>query len=148
MHASTKTEAILLQLLERHGRVIVAGGTGTGKTTTCQVVTDRPVVHTDDWAPASKTRAAGPRWRPGLNWSNTPAAIVSELPDGPLVIEGARGIGLMRAGAQVDCLLWLRRPVKQLDATHLASWRGRETDFSNWIDAGEVPPGVHVQVVE
>jgi len=126
---------------------VLAGGTGTGKTTLSQVITDRAVIHTDDWAPASKRRPAGKHWRPGMTWENTPAVIVAATPPSPVIIEGARGVGLMRAGIDVDCFVWLDSPVEQLESSRLASWRGRQTDFNNWIDSGETR-GIRVVIIK
>lgn len=121
------------ELARRYDRFVVAGVPGAGKTTICELIDDRPVIHTDDWKPPSKRSPAGCNWRPSMTWTSIPFAIAAACPGGPLVIEGIRALGVIKAGVQVDHVVWMPRPLVALDAEQETSRKGRVKNFENFI---------------
>ena len=88
-------------LLAQYPRILIAGPPRTGKTTLTRQVSDRPVVHTDDWM--------------HHDWADVPA-LVAEACAGleAFVLEGVRGPDALRnGGVMVDCVVWLSKPKVQ-----------------------------------
>jgi hypothetical protein len=83
------------EALKLYPRIAVTGAPRAGKTTLCERVGDRAVIHTDDYM--------------HLEWSEASehiAELVNNTP-GPLVVEGVRVPHALRKGMLVDCVIWL-----------------------------------------
>jgi hypothetical protein len=124
------------RLLKQYGRVAIAGVSNSGKSTLARSCHDRTVIHTDDWKQGSKTSPAGKFWVPGLTWDSTPHVIAKACPDGPLLIEGIRTLGVIRAGLKVDALVWLNDSLLPMDSKQTSSARGRRTNFERFLADG------------
>lgn len=110
-------------ILSKHPRVAVTGGPKTGKTTLCAGVTDRPVLHTDDFK--------------HLEWSEASQAVVLASNDtrGSLVIEGVAVPRALRKGMQVDAVVMLDGAHEPLSKGQAAMAAGVWTVLQKWREA-------------
>lgn len=83
------------EALAKYPRIAIAGPSKVGKTTLCERVMDRPVIHTDDFM--------------GMEWSKASEHVVQLANDTPgaLVVEGVRVPHALRKGMRVSCVIWL-----------------------------------------
>jgi hypothetical protein len=105
-------------VLRKFDRIALTGGPLAGKTTVFgAAVTDRRVVHTDDW-----------RDKP---WEMVPQLAASAcVSAGRYVCEGVRAAAIQRHGAEPQVVVWLSKPLPPMDslsAEHQQMWRARET---------------------
>src|SRR5690606_36894279 len=88
-------------LLTQHKRIAIVGAPRTGKTSCTSQVSDRPLIHTDDWMdwPWEELPAHVPKASAGLE---------------SFVVEGVRAPDAMRKGGlEVDAVVYLSRPKVQ-----------------------------------
>lgn len=106
--------------LRTHKRIAVTGGHGTGKTTLCERVHDRQVIHTDDFM--------------HLEWSACSEKVrdVVNALSGPIVVEGVRVPHALRKGMLVDCVIWLDSPYKFWGKGHTAQKDGMWKVLGEW----------------
>lgn len=104
----TLNATAFLTLLSRYRRIGIVGAPKAGKTTLTALVTDRPVIHTDDWIDAG--------------WADAPLKVIEAItsPDAPFVVEGVIVPRAVRKGLQLDALLFLPTPLAQLNARQVA----------------------------
>lgn len=119
--------ATLRELLGRFDRIAITGAPRTGKSYLSAEVTDRPVIHTDDFI------AEG--------WENAPAAIVEKSRKyGRFVIEGVSVPRALRGakdgskpGMTVDAIVWLDNAMAPQTPKQRALGDGVKTVFAGWI---------------
>lgn len=120
----------LEQALRDHARVAVTGGPWTGKTTLVEGVNDRELVHTD----AVKDEP----------WEAQPDLIIAACaPHARFVVEGCQVPRALRKGLEVDCVIWLAKPMLELDpkrdAKRIAFGKGVATVFESIREKLTVP---------
>jgi len=123
------------ELLAAYRRVASAGAPRTGKTTYTRAVSDRPVIHTDDWLD----------WP----WDDVPALVASAC--GGLerfVVEGVRAPDALRKGGlEVDAVLWLSKPKVEQTPAQRSMGIGVHTVLAEWAaEHPEVPIVTEEQV--
>jgi hypothetical protein len=108
------------ELLERYPRIAIAGAPGTGKSFVTHFVSDRPVIHTDDWMEE--------------DWREVPALVAAACAGLPaFVVEGVRAPDAMRkAGLEVDAVLWLSKPKEPQTDAQRAMGVGVHTVLEQW----------------
>lgn len=136
-------EARFRQLLTQHQRIAIAGVPGAGKTTLSKLVTDRPVIHTDDYIKDSRGRD---------DWDGCPTRCCVAIPmrRQPVVLEGVRATAVLQLMPELHfelhdpftCLIWLDQPhpsVKYTPEQERAA-KGRRTNFAKWLreNAGRI----------
>lgn len=95
------THAALQQILSKHKRVAIVGGTGSGKTTLAKRVTDRPVIHDAD--------------NIDLPWEIQPDKLIEQAGDQEsFIIEGVHASRALRRGLKVDAIVHLTTPRTEL----------------------------------
>jgi hypothetical protein len=107
------------ELLAKYPRLVITGAPRTGKTSLALQVTDRPVLHTDDWM--------------HLPWRELPDAVKSESERLPrYVLEGVRAADVLRSGLEVDAVVYLTAP--KVEQTELQSNMGKgvATVLAQW----------------
>ncbi len=137
----TERLARFLDVCAAHDRVVLAGGPKTGKTTTfAAAVSDRPIVHTDDYICKDWNIPKRERWAKAM-----PDILAACEPHtGKLLLEGVRGVGAIRAGLGVDILVWLRGPLVPLREGQVTQTKGREADFEKLL---REQPGLKHEVI-
>lgn len=82
-------------VLAHYPRVVIAGGPGTGKSTLAAHVTDRPVIHTDDWA--------------GKPWAEIPRSVMTAVARAGdrWCVEGCQAARALRKGLRPDVVIVL-----------------------------------------
>lgn len=129
------------EVLAKYPRIAIAGGPRTGKTTLSNRVTDRRVVHTDDFIPMFKGRQDG--WS---ELSRYVCALVNEH-EGPILIEGVRTPHALRKGMIVDAVIWLDKPLETLNRGQASMKQAcltvmdevRKTMTAAWVFAPPAP---------
>jgi hypothetical protein len=112
----------LRRALTQHKRIAIAGVPRAGKTRLSELVTDRPVIHTDDFI--SKT-----------DFEGDPKRCAAAVPAGPVVIEGVRAIAVAKLLGDVTCVIWLDQPHESVRYTpeQDRAAKGRRTNFAKWL---------------
>lgn len=115
-----------VKILKDHQRVAVTGGPKTGKTTLCEGVKDRAVVHTDTWM--------------HLDWSAASQIVADIVNVGApaLVVEGVAVPRALRKGMKVDAVVYIdgshvpltegQRAMTKAVWTVLSEWRQTNPD--------------------
>lgn len=105
----TDRDTALTDALSRYARIAVAGAPNTGKSKlVARVVTDRPIVETDTW-----------KREP---WDAQPELVIAACAQlDRFVVEGVQVPRALRKGLQVDCLLWLVKPVADQSKRQVAT---------------------------
>jgi len=112
-------EAVLATALQAHGRIAIVGGPRSGKTTLAQLVIDRPVIHTDMFR--------------HLPWGDVPGTIIRACAVQPrFVVEGVQIARALRAGLQVDAIIYLDDPKAELTKGQMAMQKAIATVFNEW----------------
>lgn len=114
--------------LNTYARVAVTGGPKAGKTTLCERVRDRRVLHGDDYM--------------HLGWSESSEALakaVNELA-GPLVVEGVQVPRALRKGMRVDVVIWLDETFGGYVRGHATMREGCMTVLRQWRAANQNIP--------
>ena len=126
--------AALTDLLSRYDRVALAGVGGSWKTTLSLDVTDRPVVHTDDWIPG------GAEWEPGVGFTDVPRVVAVRLSEigARWLVEGVRAPAVVSHGAPAQAVLFISErhscaPTPSVEQRRAAS--GRVTNWRRHRDA-------------
>ncbi len=111
------------ELLAKYPRICVAGPPRTGKTTYTSKVSDRPVIHTDDWMD----------WP----WRDVPELVAQECAKhDSFVVEGVRAPDAMRRGGlEVDAVLWLATPKTTQTEAQRSMGVGVHTVLAQWAEA-------------
>lgn len=116
------------ELLDQYPRICIAGAPRTGKTSLTRQVSDRPVIHTDDWM--------------DMPWDEVPA-LVGTACEGlaAFVLEGVRGPDALRkGGVEVDAVVWLSRPKVAQTPAQRSMGPGIHTVLEQWAELHpEVP---------
>ncbi len=119
--------------LARFARIAVTGSPKAGKTTLCERVHDRPVIHTDDFIK--------------LGWSEASAAVMLKVNEtrGPLIVEGVAVPRALRKGMLVDCVIWLERMERWQHDTdkHERMKQGAWTVLGEWRQTSSIPVFIH-----
>jgi hypothetical protein len=107
-------------LLDQYPRLVIAGAPRTGKTTFTNRVSDRPVIHTDDWMD----------WP----WKEVPVLIAAACVGlDSFVLEGVRAPDVLRkTELAVDAVLWLSKPKVKQTAAQLSMGIGVHTVLEQW----------------
>lgn len=108
------------ELLAQYPRILIAGPPRTGKTSLTRQVSDRPVIHTDDWM--------------HHDWEDVPAMVGAACAKlGAFVLEGVRGPDALRkGGVNVECVVWLSKPKVQQTPLQRAMGVGVHTVLEQW----------------
>lgn len=119
-------------LIATHARVAITGWPRAGKTTFAESITDRPVVHTDDFK--------------GLPWADVPAAVIAECDQaGPtFAVEGVMVPRSLRKGLMVDVVLWIDGTRERLNPRQAGMGKSVVTVLQDWR---ATHPGTPVYVV-
>ncbi len=117
--------------LAKYPRLAVTGGPRTGKTTLCERIADRPVIHTDDliakgWSEASQA-----------------AAELFNATSGAVAIEGVAVPRALRKGMRVDAVIWLDRHLVELTRGQKGMTTGCRTVFMEWHAANPHVPVIY-----
>jgi hypothetical protein len=105
-------------------RVAICGPSKTGKTTLANTVQDgRDIVHTDDFIGVLPQVGGG--------------AIIAESLNGKtsFVVEGVKAANALRAGLEVDAVIWLSEPKAEWLPGHHVQAKGCRTVFDEWLVA-------------
>lgn len=107
-------------LLSQYPRVVIAGAPRTGKTSFTRTVSDRPVIHTDDWMD----------WP----WRDVPALVAAAcLGLSSFVLEGVRAPDVLRsAELEVDVVLWLKTAKVEQTPAQKSMGAGVHTVLAEW----------------
>lgn len=108
------------RVFDQFQRVAIAGAPKVGKTTLSNMVTDRPILRTDDH-------------RQG-DWSKNSEGVmitVNSTP-GPLVIEGVRVPHALRKGMKVDAVIYLTQPKAEQTSKQISMGKACRTVFNEW----------------
>ncbi len=99
----------------------LTGGPRTGKTTLAGLVTDRPVIATDDY-------------REIVPWADIPHAIIADAEyRRTYLLEGVQVARALRKGLAVDAVVYLTTTkTRELKRGHLAMAKGVRTVFDEW----------------
>jgi len=109
-------------------RLAISGRPKSGKTTLSERVSDRPVIHGDDYIK--------------LGWSECSQKIVDVAAQirGPLLIEGVQVPRALRKGLQVDAVIWLDKRLGEYNRHHETMLEGMLTVFTEWRHANPKIP--------
>jgi hypothetical protein len=116
----------LARALAEHRRIAICGAPETGKSKLVEGVTDRPIVHTDDW----------------LDYpiADQPLRIVEACRgEEAFVIEGTLVARALRKGLGVDVLLWLVKPMGKQTPKQKALGKGLATIFEGIRETLAIP---------
>jgi dephospho-CoA kinase len=118
----------LPEALRRYQRIAICGGPRTGKSTLAKQVTDRQVIHTDDYM--------------GIGWSEASAAVAAFVNNHPgmLVVEGVAVPRALRKGMRVDAVIWLPNAHAPLTVGQSAMAKGCRSVFDEWMAANPTVP--------
>jgi hypothetical protein len=107
-------------LLAQYPRIAIAGAPRTGKTSLTNQVSDRPVIHTDDWME-----------RP---WEDVPALVAAACAGlEAFVLEGVRAPDALRkGGVEVDAVVWLSKPKVEQTPVQRSMGIGVHTVLAQW----------------
>jgi len=107
-------------ILCNYNRIVIAGGTGTGKSTLASACQDRLVIQTDDYQ--------------HLAWKDVPQAILDAVKDqSRYLIEGIHVPRVLRKGLTADAVIWLSVSYKPLTAKQEQFNKGLLTTFEDWL---------------
>lgn len=113
------TEGWLLSLLNRYHRIAIAGSPRSGKTTSTNDVSDREVIHTDDFM--------------DMDWSALSSHVATKCNHMQrFLVEGVRVPHCLRKGMQVDCVVWMGTPHVLLSDGQKTMTKACETIFREW----------------
>ncbi len=106
----------------------MTGGPWVGKSTLADSVTDRRVIHADDYK--------------DLEWSMASLRVMAEaVGETDFVAEGVRVAHALRKGLQVDAVVYLTRPKKRLEKPGQVSMsKAVRTVFDQWHAANRHVP--------
>lgn len=111
----------LTELLAKYPRLVITGAPRTGKTSLTLQVTDRPVIHTDDWLT--------------LPWRNVPEPVKVEAEKhASFVVEGVRAPDVLRHGLEVDAVLYLKTPKVEQTPEQINMGKGIDTVLAQWAE--------------
>jgi hypothetical protein len=110
------------ELLAAYSRIVLAGVPKAGKTTLADRVVDRPVIHTDDYIEAG--------------WDDSPRIAASKVGAGSWLVEGVRGLAVIREGAVPGLVVWLPVPLVRLTTNQERFAKGRASAFEKWLASG------------
>jgi adenylate kinase family enzyme len=112
-------------------RIAIVGGPRTGKTTLAATVTDRPIIHTDDYI--------------GVGWDAAPEVLnATARMHERFVIEGVQVARCLRKGLEVDHVIVLLSAKRLRTPRQVAMAKGVYTVFREWRGAN---PHIPVTVV-
>jgi hypothetical protein len=120
-------------LLAQYPRICIAGAPRTGKTSLTRQVSDRPVIHTDDWMHE--------------DWEQVPHLVAAACAGHEaFVLEGVRAPDALRmGGVEVDAVVWLSRPKVAQNAAQRGMGVGVHTVLEQWA---ALHPGVPIVTEE
>ncbi len=109
-------------------KVAIAGAPRTGKTTLAKLVTDRPIMHTDDHM--------------GVDWSKQSenVAALINAQDGKCCVEGMTVPRALRKGMKVDAVIWLNSPKVEQTKGQQTMGKAARTVFDEWRAANPDTP--------
>jgi hypothetical protein len=110
----------LRNALAAYKRIAITGAPGTGKTSYSNQVTDRPVIHTDDWMTQP--------------WDEVPLLVKAKCDETPdaFIVEGVQVPRTLRKGLEVDAVLYLSKPLEPQTPAQIALGKGLTTTLSEW----------------
>lgn len=114
-------------VLAKHARVAIVGGPKTGKSNLANMVTDRPVIHTDDYR--------------NMPWEAVPHAVIGAASGDRFVVEGVQAARALRKGLQVDAVVRLDKPHVPLSRGQSSMTLAVETVMRDWQEKAkpEIP---------
>ena len=111
-------ETLLADLLSKYDKIAICGGPATGKSYLSRPVTDRPVIHTDDYK--------------GKDWADTPTKTMAALDGMPrFLVEGVHASHCLRRGLKVDAVIFLD-DIKDVSRERPATTKAVNTVFNDW----------------
>jgi hypothetical protein len=110
----------LRNVLAAYKRIAITGAPGTGKTSYSNQVTDRPVIHTDDWM--------------NEPWSEVPVLVKAKCEETPdsFVVEGVNVPRTLRKGLEVDAVVYLTKPLEYQSPAQVAMGKAVGTVLTEW----------------
>jgi dephospho-CoA kinase len=115
-------------VLGNYNRIAIVGGPRAGKTTLSRL-TDRPVIHTDDYRDRS--------------WEAVPHAVIADVLDlqgDRFIVEGVQVARALRKGLEVDVVLVLNEPLSELTPRQEGMRKGVMTVLADYYkDHKDVP---------
>ena len=122
-------KAWFAEVKKHYPRIAIVGGPRAGKTTLSRL-TDRPVIHTDDY----RTRS----------WESVPHAVIADVLDidnrNGFIVEGVQVARALRKGLEVDVVLVLNEPLNELTPRQEGMRKGVMTVLASWFaDHKDVP---------
>lgn len=112
--------------LRTYRRIGVADGPRTGKTTLTGRITDRLVIHTDDYKDA-------------VHWDDVPDAVIASSGAGRVWVEGIQVPRAMRKGMQLDAVIWTGAINPAATPKQQSTGKGVLTVFRDWAKTGRTP---------
>lgn len=110
----------LRNVLAAYKRIAITGAPGTGKTSYSNQVSDRPVIHTDDWMQEP--------------WPEVPFLVKAacESAGEMFVVEGVNVPRTLRKGLEVDAVIYLDKPLEAQTKAQVALGKGLTTTLTEW----------------
>lgn len=109
------------EVLKAYKRIGITGAPRTGKTTLTQSVSDRPVIHTDDWKD----------WP----WPDVPDLVRAACDEAgaSFVVEGVQVPRTLRKGLELDALVYLSEPQTDQTPAQVAMGKGVHSVLAEWL---------------
>lgn len=111
-----------------YDKVAIAGAPKTGKTTLAKMVTDRPILHTDDHM--------------NHEWSKQSENLVTmaNAQEGKFCVEGMTVPRALRKGMKIDAVIWLNSPKVEQTKGQVTMGKAARTVFNEWRAANPDVP--------
>lgn len=119
-HNSTKGKQVVFdEVVSKYRRIAITGGPRAGKTTWAQRITDRAVIHTDDFRSSP--------------WPEVPFLVIEACQERQaFCVEGVQVPRALRKGLEVDAVIWLSEPLLELSDGQERMRKGTDTIFRDW----------------
>lgn len=119
-------------IMQKYGRVGIAGGPRTGKTTLSGKITDRRVIGTDSYK--------------DMPWEDIPHRMIADVADDQAyLIEGVMVGRALRKGLPLDALIYLDQPMVEQKKGQVSMGKGVHTILSDWASKATDHPPVFIR---
>lgn len=101
-------------------KIVILGASKTGKTTLSSEITDRPVIHTDQFL--------------RYTFDDVPFKIIESVKGlDSYCVEGIQCARALRKGLAADVVIVLKKAMVPQSDKHLSQWKGVEKILSEWF---------------